>query len=51
MLPGQNEELAKRVPVGRLGSPDEVAETVVWMLKTGYVNSKVIAVDGGMYIQ
>lgn len=44
-------ELAKRVPVGRLGRPAEVAETVVWMVKTGYVTSKVVAVDGGLFVQ
>ncbi|KAI9709888.1 MAG: hypothetical protein M1820_002965 [Bogoriella megaspora] len=49
MLPKGSEELAKRIPVGRLGTPDEIAETVVWMVKTGYVNNKVVAVDGGMY--
>ncbi|KAL2060749.1 hypothetical protein VTL71DRAFT_9391 [Oculimacula yallundae] len=35
MLPGNNEELAKKIPIGRLGFPDEVAETVLWMVKTG----------------
>ena len=53
MLPGDNSEggLASRIPVGRLGRPEEVAETVVWMVKTGYVTNKVIAVDGGWFIQ
>ncbi|KAG4440750.1 hypothetical protein IFR05_003737 [Cadophora sp. M221] len=51
MLPGNNEELAKKIPVGRLGFPDEVAETVLWMVKTGYVTNKVIAVDGGFFVQ
>ncbi|KAJ4290278.1 hypothetical protein N0V90_010493 [Kalmusia sp. IMI 367209] len=51
MLPGSNEELSKKVPVGRLGTPDEVAETVLWMINTSYVTNKVIAVDGGMVPQ
>ncbi|KAH7327089.1 3-oxoacyl-reductase [Rhexocercosporidium sp. MPI-PUGE-AT-0058] len=51
MLPGNNEELAKKIPIGRLGFPDEVAETVLWMVKTGYVTNKVIAVDGGFFVQ
>jgi len=51
MLPGKNEELAKKIPIGRLGFPDEIAETVLWMVKTGYVTNKVIAVDGGYFVQ
>ncbi|KAK7536921.1 3-oxoacyl-reductase [Phyllosticta citribraziliensis] len=51
MLPGSNEELAKKIPIGRLGKPEEVAETVIWMVKTGYVTNKVIGVDGGFFAQ
>jgi NAD(P)-dependent dehydrogenase (short-subunit alcohol dehydrogenase family) len=36
------------VPVGRLGKPEESAETVLWMVRTSYVTKKIIAVDGGM---
>ena len=39
------------IPIGRLGTPDEIAETVLWMIKTGYVTNKLIAVDGGMFPQ
>jgi len=28
--------------------PEEVAETVLWMVKNAYVTNKIIAVDGGM---
>jgi 3-oxoacyl-[acyl-carrier protein] reductase len=55
MLPGGQGEgaggLRARIPVGRLGRPEEIAETVCWMVKTGYVTNKVIAVDGGWFIQ
>ncbi|KAF2124223.1 putative short-chain dehydrogenase/reductase [Dothidotthia symphoricarpi CBS 119687] len=51
MLPGSSEELSKKIPLGRLGTPDEIAETVLWMIKTGYVTNKVICVDGGMFPQ
>ncbi|CZR56198.1 related to 3-ketoacyl-acyl carrier protein reductase [Phialocephala subalpina] len=51
MLPGNNEDLAKKIPIGRLGFPDEIAETVLWMVKTGYVTNKVIGVDGGFFVQ
>lgn len=51
MLPDDTSEMSRNIPVGRLGEPKEVAETVVWMVKTGYVTNKVIGVDGGMFIQ
>jgi len=51
MLPGATAELSAKIPIGRLGKPEEIAETVVWIVKTGYVHNKVIAVDGGMFIQ
>ena len=34
------------IPMGVLGRPEEVAETVLWMIKTGYVTNKVVGVDG-----
>jgi len=51
MLPGSSEALAAKVPIGRLGKPEEIAETVVWMVKNAYLTNKVIAVDGGMFVQ
>ncbi|KAF1937883.1 putative short-chain dehydrogenase/reductase [Clathrospora elynae] len=51
MLPGSQEELAKKIPIGRLGTSDEIADTIGWMVKTGYVTNKIVAVDGGMYAQ
>ena len=39
------------IPIGRLGTPDEVAETVLWIVKTGYVTNKVVGVDGGWLLQ
>jgi 3-oxoacyl-[acyl-carrier protein] reductase len=49
MLPGDPAELAARIPVGRLGTPAEVADLALAVLRNGYLTSKVIAVDGGMY--
>lgn len=48
MLPGGTEELKGKIPVGRLGRPEEVAEVVRVMAENGYVSNKVWAVDGGM---
>ena len=51
MLPGTSETLSSKIPIGRLGKPEEIAETVLWMVKTSYVTNKVIAVDGGLFVQ
>jgi 3-oxoacyl-[acyl-carrier protein] reductase len=49
MLPGDPGYLARAVPVGRLGQPEEVADMAVAMLRNGYLTSKVISLDGGMH--
>lgn len=49
MLPGDPGDLASRIPVGRLGKPDEVADLALAMLANGYLTSKIVAIDGGMY--
>ena len=36
------------IPVGRIGTPDEMADMAVTMLRTGYLTNKVITVDGGL---
>lgn len=37
-----------RVPLGRLGSPDDIARTVLFLLRDApYVTGQVLAVDGG----
>jgi 3-oxoacyl-[acyl-carrier protein] reductase len=47
MLPGPTTELAARVPVGRLGRPEEVADLAMAMLRNPYLTSKVVVLDGG----
>src|SRR4051794_28932739 len=49
MLPGDRGSLAARIPVGRLGRPEEVADLAVAILRNGYMTSKVVGLDGGMY--
>ena len=49
MLPGDPSELGARVPVARVGRPEEVADLAVAVLRNGYVTSHVFSVDGGMH--
>ena len=47
--PDRIERLAQTIPLGRGGDPDEIAESVVWLLsdKASYVTGAVIDVSGG----
>jgi len=49
MLPGEPEELKARIPVGRLGTPAEIADLALAVLRNGYLTNQVVAADGGMY--
>jgi 3-oxoacyl-[acyl-carrier protein] reductase len=49
MLPGEPDELRARVPVGRLGQPDEVADLAMAMLRNPYLTNQVVSLDGGMH--
>jgi 3-oxoacyl-[acyl-carrier protein] reductase len=44
------EELKKRIPLGRLGSPADVAEAVAFLAseEAGYITGQVFVIDGGM---
>jgi NAD(P)-dependent dehydrogenase (short-subunit alcohol dehydrogenase family) len=43
-------KLIAQVPVGRLGEPQEVANTVVWLLSPGssFTTGSEVLVDGGL---
>tara|TARA_B100000686_G_C16629493_1_gene883848 strand:+ start:213 stop:959 length:747 start_codon:yes stop_codon:yes gene_type:complete len=44
------EKLLNQIPLGRIGSPEEIAATVLYLAsdEAGYVSGQTIAVDGGM---
>ncbi len=46
----QRQELISRIPVGCLGSPDDVASAVCFLAsdEAGYITGQVLAVDGGI---
>jgi 3-oxoacyl-[acyl-carrier protein] reductase len=41
-----------QIPMGRIGEPDEVADTVYWLASEGatYITGQVIHVSGGLYM-
>jgi 3-oxoacyl-[acyl-carrier protein] reductase len=42
--------LLERIPLRRMGTPDEVAEVVAWLATSGsYVHGTVLHVNGGLY--
>lgn len=40
----------EQIPLGRLGRPEEIAHTVLYLAGAGYTTGQVIAVDGGFII-
>jgi 3-oxoacyl-[acyl-carrier protein] reductase len=49
MLPGDPQELARIIPVGRVGRPEEVADAAVAILRNAYMTNHVISIDGGLH--
>ncbi len=50
MKPEALEKIAAGIPAKRLGQPDEIAQTVEFILENDYVNGRVIEVDGGLRV-
>jgi 3-oxoacyl-[acyl-carrier protein] reductase len=51
-LPGDEEarrQLASRIPVGRLGRPEEVAEAVGAIVENPFITAQTLSVDGGIH--
>ena len=48
----KTEEIAKQLPLGRLGRPEDVAALALFLASdaASYITGEVISVDGGMYI-
>jgi len=42
-------DLAKRIPMGRMGQPDEVAQAVVFVCGNAYMTGQTILLNGGLY--
>ena len=50
MIRGHQRATPDRIPIGRLGHPEEIAETVVLLARNGYITGQTINVNGGAYL-
>jgi L-rhamnose 1-dehydrogenase len=52
LTPGKTKYFEERIPVGRIGEPDDVADVVAFLLsdEARYVNGAEVLVDGGLYV-
>lgn len=51
MTAGLKEDVeGRRIPLGRFGKPEEVAQAVLFLLETPYVTGQVLLVDGGLQL-
>ena len=48
----EREFLIKQIPLARLGSPEDIAEAVLFLAGSGadYITGQVLNVNGGMYM-
>lgn len=46
---GTPADLARRIPAGRLGEPDEVAGLVLALVRNGFINGQTVGIDGGLH--
>jgi NAD(P)-dependent dehydrogenase (short-subunit alcohol dehydrogenase family) len=48
--PGRPERIAPNIPMGRLGTPQEIAQAIVWLLspQASYITGTTLQVSGGL---
>lgn len=47
-LPQDAEQIAASIPLGRLGTPEDIADAVAFLLSASYITGEVLRVDGGI---
>ena len=46
----EQERAVRRVPVDRLGSPDDIARAVVYLVENDFISGEILRVDGGQHL-
>ena len=44
------DQLVAKIPVGRMGTAEDVAEAVLFLAKSSYITGTVLHVNGGLYL-
>ncbi|MBD2754893.1 SDR family NAD(P)-dependent oxidoreductase [Spirosoma validum] len=49
-VPDMEEKMRRRIPIGRLGEPEEIAQAILWLCSddNDFVTGQAIQLDGGM---
>ncbi|WP_244930383.1 SDR family oxidoreductase [Nocardioides sp. W7] len=50
-IPGIEEDYLANTPLGRSGSPEEIADAVVWISRAGWLTGEVLDLNGGAHLQ
>lgn len=45
-----NEELSREVPLGRLGTPLEIAQAIMFLAENSYITGQILGINGGIVI-
>ena len=49
MIGARRDDYAEKVPIGRLGLPDEVAQAVLMIVGNAYMTGQTVPVNGGLH--
>ena len=44
------EQIINEVPIKRLGKPQEIADSVIFVIKNDFLNAKILEIDGGLIL-
>ena len=50
-IPGIEEDYLENTPLGRAGTPEEIAEAVLFLARAGWVTGEVLDVNGGAHLK